>query len=294
MTIRRFLLPSLALLPLVTGCNQFMTRPDDPPAQPEPELPAEPVQAQPDPEPPEEGEPASMREIIDMLQDGRLEAARTELERYLAKDPEAAMARGLLDQLEADPVAELGEHSREYRVQPGDTLGELAAKHLGDPLRFLILARYNDIQRSRDLSVGQIIEIPTRAEAEPRPEGDQKAAQKAARAAAVDHQARGMKALTNGNDARAYEAFKQALAIDPDLQPAGRQLRQLAPRLVTQYHERALAAYRSQQLELAVDLWDQALAIDPDYQPALGYRARALELKRRLDKLDEKTAKSGS
>ncbi|HQT43672.1 MAG TPA: tetratricopeptide repeat protein, partial [Halothiobacillus sp.] len=54
---------------------------------------------------------------------------------------------------------------------------------------------------------------------------------------------------------------------------------------VQQYHEAALVAYRKQNLDEAIALWNKALALDPDYEPALGYRARALELKHRLHQL---------
>ena len=54
---------------------------------------------------------------------------------------------------------------------------------------------------------------------------------------------------------------------------------------VQKYHEAALVAYRKQDLDNAIALWNKALAIDPNYEPALGYRARAQELQRRLNQL---------
>jgi Tfp pilus assembly protein PilF len=54
---------------------------------------------------------------------------------------------------------------------------------------------------------------------------------------------------------------------------------------VQKYHEAALVAYRKQDLDNAIALWNKALAIDPNYEPALGYRARAQELQRRLNQM---------
>jgi tetratricopeptide (TPR) repeat protein len=54
---------------------------------------------------------------------------------------------------------------------------------------------------------------------------------------------------------------------------------------VQKYHEAALVAYRKQDLDNAIALWNKALAIEPNYEPALGYRARAQELQRRLNQM---------
>ena len=49
-----------------------------------------------------------------------------------------------------------------------------------------------------------------------------------------------------------------------------------------------MTEYRKQNLDKAIDLWDRVLALDPNHELAKLYRARAVELKVRLEKLDKK------
>lgn len=84
----------------------------------------------------------------------------------------------------------------------------------------------------------------------------------------------------------AYDAFGQALALLPELEPALANRKALRQALVLDYHEAAIVQYRNQQLDQALALWDQALALDPTFAPAQGYRTRALELKRRVQELE--------
>lgn len=88
----------------------------------------------------------------------------------------------------------------------------------------------------------------------------------------------------------AYDAFGEALARLPELEPALANRKQLRQALVLDYHEAAIVQYRNQQLDKALVLWDQALALDPTFAPAQGYRTRALELKRRVQALETPTA----
>lgn len=50
-------------------------------------------------------------------------------------------------------------------------------------------------------------------------------------------------------------------------------------------HRRAINAYRSQDLDAAIELWDEVLAIDPTYESARLYRSQAQALKERLKSL---------
>ena len=102
----------------------------------------------------------SLRWIVEQLELGRLDEAETALNTLVAAEPRNAPARNLLRQLTNDPVTLLGAEHTLYTVQPGDTLGELASRHLGDPLGFVALARYNDISRPRALRAGQTLKIP--------------------------------------------------------------------------------------------------------------------------------------
>ncbi len=84
----------------------------------------------------------------------------------------------------------------------------------------------------------------------------------------------------------AASSFKRALEADPGHVRARDALAALRTETVPELHRRAVILYRNQQLEEAIELWEQALSIDPDFQPAQGYRARADELRRRLETLE--------
>lgn len=55
---------------------------------------------------------------------------------------------------------------------------------------------------------------------------------------------------------------------------------------VDSLHRQAITAYRSQDLDTAIELWDQILAADPDYESARLYRSQARTLKERLKSLN--------
>ncbi len=59
--------------------------------------------------------------------------------------------------------------ARTYVVQPGDTLGKIAKKFYGDAGAYRKLADYNGIRNPDWLSVGQTLEVPSRAELEGKP-----------------------------------------------------------------------------------------------------------------------------
>jgi tetratricopeptide (TPR) repeat protein len=54
----------------------------------------------------------------------------------------------------------LGKEKFPYKVQPGDTLSRIARRFLGEPLKFYVLARYNNIPISDRLEAGKVINIP--------------------------------------------------------------------------------------------------------------------------------------
>lgn len=84
----------------------------------------------------------------------------------------------------------------------------------------------------------------------------------------------------------AARSFKRVLNADPGHARARNALSALRTETVPELHRRAVILYRNQQLDEAIELWEQALSIDPDFQPAQGYRARADELRRRLETLE--------
>lgn len=234
--------------------------------------------------------PRDLRWIIERLQDGQAAEGREALVAYLKREPGNPTARSLLQQLETDPVVLLGKAHTTYTLRPGDTLGELAGRFLGDPLRFLALARYNGIDRARSVAAGQTLKIPTarmaQTAAAEAAADDAPPASPRGRSEAESHQQRGIALMGRRQHEAAYEAFGRALELEPELEPARRHRAALRSVLVGEYHKAAVVRYRNQQLDEAVALWDKALALDPAFEPARGYRMRALELKRRLNALD--------
>lgn len=224
---------------------------------------------------------ADLSQIIHMLEDGRQDQARVALKAYRAKDPKNPLALSLQQQLDTNPISMLGKPATTYTVQPGDTLGGLAERFLGNSSKFVILARYNHIARSKDLRVGQVIRLPasaTPAEASATPNG----AGSSDASPPMDHPGMPNEKSAQDQDLNPVNAREpQPPADEQTSKPDAKSLL-----LVQKYHKQALAAYRRQNLDQAIALWNKALAIDPNYEPALGYRARALELKKRLHQLE--------
>lgn len=341
----RYSMVMLMAAGFLAGCEHTQTKPDEPASADEKsETDAVPKQA------------LTLSEILQNLQDGNYDAGQSELELYLEQHPGSTIASRLLEQLTADPESYLGARHHFYTVKPNDSISEIAAEHLGDPLLFLVLARYNDIDHPGRVMVGQRLRIPdnfatqtpqeptpteqaelqsdmlpaleTRTSARPDPartnqtEFDPQAQAKRietliaeqhwntalaeiariqeehgseydtllkpleAQAQAQLWQRRGQVLLDQGQTANAIDAFATALSYQPRLEPAASTHQALVTEKVTALHEKAIVQYRNQQLEQAITLWDEALALDPDFQPAVGYKSRAQELQRRLERLE--------
>ncbi len=343
---------------------------------------------------------------IQLLEQGKTELARALLDSVLKDQPNNRTAKRLIAQLDADPEEMLGKAAYTYRVRPGDSLSIIAKRLLNDPLKFVILARYNGIENPSQLTTGQRLRIPgkppaavpaaapkqnkaaaetsasanteesesaTTARVEPQstepaapapaaatdklaaaqqlidagnlavaistleplvaaePGNDEaramlvrayrEQAQRKTRAGQL-HQAKDLleKALVlaptdddlltqltnvedqlearslyetgkslaaNGNYAQAYEALSQALIYDPELSDAAALQNQIKPKLVEQYHRKAMNLFREQRLDAAIKYWDKVLELDPANTLAPGYRARALELKQKLRHLGQ-------
>lgn len=242
--------------------------------------------------------PPSLATIVnDQLQHGHYAEGGRALKRYLVTHPDDRAARSMLHQLEADPQQWLGRETQPYVTRPGDSYSALAQRSLGDASLFLILARYNHARDPSTLLAGQTIRLPRQAtafaDAGPRPgAGDaatpapadrpvtSAAATPAARSAQRQQDAIAL--LAAGAWDEAVRQIDRALARDPGLATMPDDTPALRRQLVTACHQRAIVLYRDQQLDPAIALWDRVLQIQPGYEPATAYRARALELKRRL------------
>ncbi len=241
---------------------------------------------------------------------GRYAEGEQRLRQYLAKYPGDRAAQSMLHQLTADPRAMLGAQSRGYVVQQGDSYSTLAARNLGNSNLFLILARYNGSTNPSALRVGDTVHLPLAGARTLLTPGTSSAktgvasrttvansatddAQASAAVAApvgesatarAQHlQAESATLMKQGQQDQALARLDEALTLDPRLKPAGNQA--LRDQLLGSYHERAVVLYRDQQLDQAIALWDHILAIDPSYERAVIYRARAVELQRRLRQL---------
>ena len=97
---------------------------------------------------------------IEYLQVGEEEDAEWALEQALILKPGSKISKTLLHQIESDAINVLGEDYFEYTIQRGDSLSKLAKEYLNDPLKFYILAKYNQISNPSRLVIGRSINIP--------------------------------------------------------------------------------------------------------------------------------------
>lgn len=98
----------------------------------------------------------------------------------------------------------------------------------------------------------------------------------------------GTDAIAVGDGAKALDAFGAVLKLDPTHEGAKKQVVAMKADALESMHKDAMAEYRKQNLDKAIDLWDRVLMLDPGHELAKLYRARAVELKDKLQKLDKK------
>ncbi|WP_019623836.1 LysM peptidoglycan-binding domain-containing protein [Thioalkalivibrio thiocyanoxidans] len=328
---RRVVGAALPLVALLTGCAMLEVE-DKEPVTEAPEVSEEAAAEGPAP-----AEDLTIAEIIEALQEGDIERADPALDRFLEGEPGHRVARSLRAQLDAEPREELGSAYFSHTVEPGETLGQLARRYLGDANRFLILARYNDIERPSRLLAGQRLRIPETAAREASADdaegldeqltalggGDDEEAYlraieadleagryedardgvrqagaltdnglHAQRLEKLEREAtsrywgqRGDEARDAGDTEAALAAYGRALEADPELDDAREARGELRDKRKEELHSAAIRRYRNQDLEEAIALWDEALELDPEFEAARGYRLRALELQRRLERL---------
>lgn len=101
-------------------------------------------------------------EARDLLQVGKEEEARVELERSLDELPadKNPRAQNLMEQITNDPVEMLGSKYFRYEIVEGESLSLIAKNYLGDPLKFYVLARYNDLDNPSLVKAGDVIKVP--------------------------------------------------------------------------------------------------------------------------------------
>jgi tetratricopeptide (TPR) repeat protein len=85
----------------------------------------------------------------------------------------------------------------------------------------------------------------------------------------------------------AFENFRMATNIDENNDQAMEEMLVLQKEIADKYHREASSAFRRQELDLAIEKWDMVLAVNPDHSSAKLYRAQALELKEKLDNINQ-------
>ncbi|MCU7802568.1 MAG: LysM peptidoglycan-binding domain-containing protein [Candidatus Thiodiazotropha sp. (ex Lucinoma borealis)] len=151
----RILIITLFTLSII-GCEALGPRKQPEPVEPEPQ-----EEVQTIPQPTDSLTPSQrVRKALQQLEHGDYENAHNQLTWALQEKPTLQIATNLLQQMEADPIEYLGLKSFFYDVEPGDSLSIISKKFLNDPLKFVILARYNKLDNPSKLAPGQRIRVP--------------------------------------------------------------------------------------------------------------------------------------
>jgi tetratricopeptide (TPR) repeat protein len=258
---------------LLAGCAAAPepVKPEEPPpepaaAQPEPEIAETP---KPPPAPLLSGAAAKeqanklLRQAFESLNDGNEHKARGELEEARRLEPDNRQVACLMRGITADPVAALGRDSTPYTVRPGELLGRIAQRALGDVCEFYLLARYNQIRVPKALAAGQVIRIPGKV--------------------ALAPEASGAKPVPEAAPVEAPPPVSKPAATDPAVTKAAEEKKRRA--LIERHHRNAQAAFRRQDLATAIKEWDRVLEIDPGNELAQARRQEALDLARRLKQI---------
>ncbi|MCU7906110.1 MAG: LysM peptidoglycan-binding domain-containing protein [Candidatus Thiodiazotropha sp. (ex Epidulcina cf. delphinae)] len=377
-----------------------------PSKQPEPAVEAEPrEEVETIPQPTDSLPPSQrVRKALQQLEQGDYDNAHNQLTWALQEKPTLQIATKLLEQMNADPIEYLGLKNFFYDVEPGDSLSIIAKKFLNDPLKFVILARYNKLENPSKLAPGQRIRVPgempmaKKRKPKPQPKPEPAAqetpvvaeplaetpetpsmkpgiAEEPSEMATVDEILSSAKELHSEGDPaaaiyllesegshhpqskeilslltsyynghadqlislgsldearitlekliildsdeaainklilvedkieaqklfkhaqdqqnvgkfeEAYQTYTQVLTYDPDNAKAKEAQLAIRDRLTDGYHRQAMQLFRRQELDEAIGFWDKILALNPNHSLAPGYKARALEMKQKLQKI---------
>jgi hypothetical protein len=269
-----FLYFSLILLALFAGCATPPEGKAPESAKPEAGTEQEPVTPEPALSAPKRpqltGQAARaevqkiLRQSFEWLDGGEEEKARAELEYARQLEPDNKQVACLYRGVTTDPFTALGNESTPYTVRPGESLGTIARRAMGDVCEFYILARYNQIKVPKQLSSGQTIRIPGKV-------------------------ALAAPAATDPTPPVATKPEPAPVVVEPvkpkppAISPEAEEKAKRAA--IDRYHRNAQAAYRRQDLNTAIREWDAVLAIDPNNGLALARKQEALDLQRRLENL---------
>lgn len=97
----------------------------------------------------------------------------------------------------------------------------------------------------------------------------------------------GLKALQADDTTLAFKHFKAVLKFQPEHELARKHVSKIRPSLIDGFYKEGMKAYRRQDLDKAIGIWEQLLSLEPEHELAKLYRARAIELKERVQSLDK-------
>ena len=288
-----------------TGTDPAPTPPPEPPPPPPPPPVSGPVSAAQQ----QQAQKLAMM-AVEMLEGGKEDEAKAELQQALSTDPNNRLAQNLMRQITGDPIATLGRDSFQYTVRSTDTLSRIAGRFLNDIYAFYILARYNDIKVPRQVSAGQVLRIPGKAPppgadrdpparpspppppppvAAPNPPPPPPPASPPPPPAppVAAEPSPGVKAMRSAEAAeragdldRALVEYNRAAGLDQAgaAGKAGDVRRKLAQR----HTQTARAAMAKQDLDASIRSWDRVLELEPGNDTAKLERQRAVALKEKL------------
>ncbi len=196
-------------------------------------------------------------------------------------DPKYAKAKKLFDQSKFEKAITLLES------EVGDMDAQVENQQMQELLVLSYVAQADVLHQARDLAGAQellqkaVILQPTNSALSKRLD------QVMSELEAERLYQNGVQAIAAGAPEQAAEAFRQALQRDPGHALAQQKLDEIKPELVEFYYKDAMMAYRRQELDEAIQGWDKVLALDPQHENAKLYRARAVELKERLQKFSD-------
>jgi tetratricopeptide (TPR) repeat protein len=219
-----------------------------------------------------------VRQSYEALNDGDEARARSDLQEAIKLDPDSKQAACLMKGITADPVTALGREATSYTVRPGETMGRIAQRALGDICEFYLLARYNQIKVPKQLAAGQVLRIPGRVTLAPPDAPSAKAGQEKALEAVPTPAAPPVAPPVPAPVAEPVAPKEAPAAVKPvtATSPAKTQA------LIETYHRNAQAAFRRQDLTTAIAEWDKVLALDPNNELAKARRQEAIDLDRRI------------
>ena len=222
--------------------------------------------------------PAAHKEVLRILQqtriwlnDGEEDKSRVELDCAIQLEPDNKQAACLLRGINTDMSSAQAGDSTPYIVRPGETLGSIAQRFLGDSCEFYLLSRFNKLKYPKQLAVGQTIRLPGRINvAAPPPPPPPAAAGTPAPAAPVVVKPAPVVATPKVEAPPPPEVKKP----EPDRSAE-----------VARLYRRGQEEYRRQNLAAAINAYDGVLAIDPNHSGARVGRQQAFELQEKLRRI---------